>query len=144
VGLGVIAGLIAFLVRRSRRQNWAEAAADAAVDARALSAEVQQSIPWLRDPGAAAQVWANLDARLARVRTALRNLDQTAPDDARRAAAGRATQAAQALQASVETDRGLRMGPPQPTGDQLAYSEAVLRQRAAELVRATEDLQTPP
>lgn len=141
VGLGVIIGLIALLVRRSRRQDWAEAAADAAVDARGLSTEVQQGIPWLRDPNAAAQVWANVDARLGRLRGALRHLDQTAPDEQRRAAVGRASQAAQALQASAETDRRLRVGPPVPTVEQLAYSEAVLRQRAAELERTMEELE---
>jgi hypothetical protein len=139
----LIAALIILLMRRSRRRTWAQLAANATVDARALSAEVQQSIPWLRDPNAAAQAWANVDARLARLRADLRHLDQAAPDDGRRAAVGRASQAAQALQASVETDRGLRVGPPGATDDQLAYSEALLRQRAGELERATEDLNPP-
>jgi hypothetical protein len=143
VFLGLIAGLIVLLMRRSRRRTWAQLAVNATVDGRALSAEVQQSIPQLRDPNTAAQAWTNVDARLARLRADLRHLDQTAPDDEHRAAVGRASQAAQALQDSVETDRGLRVGPSGPTDDQLAYSEALLSQRATELERATEDL-TPP
>jgi hypothetical protein len=148
VAAGVVAALlialIASLVRRRRRAAWLASARAVAADMGALAAAVERSLPMLRDPNTAAQVWADLDSRAARVRARLRVLGESAPGGAANAAARRAAQALQALQTSIDTDRGLRVGPPAPTPEQLGYSEALLRQRAAELQQVAADLEAPP
>ena len=140
VVLALVFGVF-FLVTRSRqRSQWSERAQAVAGDARALASAVERGLPLLRDPGSAAQVWVDLNTRLAHVRSGLGTLNTTASDPRARAATTRATQALDALQASIDTDRGLRMGPPPPTEDQIAYSEALLSQRAVELGRAADEL----
>jgi hypothetical protein len=143
VVVALIVGLVLILLRRRKRTQWSTSARTVAAEAADLAAAVERGLPLLRDPGAAAQVWADLNARVARMRTRLRTLGPAAPDERARAVTSRAAQALDGLQASIETDRGLRIGPPTPTADQLGYSEAVLRQRAAELERAAEELDSP-
>ncbi len=141
VVLGLLVALIVALVRRGRRTQWWANARLAAADSAALSAAVERALSLLRDPGAAAQAWGDLNNRVAQLRGRLRTLARTGPDPEATAAANRVSQALDAVQVAIDTDRGLRIGPPPPTDDQLGYSEAVLRQRAGELDRAAQELE---
>jgi len=140
VGLALIFGAV-FLVNRNRqRSQWSQRAQAVAADTRALASAVERGIPLLQDPGAAAQVWVDLNTRLGHVRSGLGALGATASDQRARGATTRASQALDALQASIDSDRALRMGPPPPAEDQIAYSEALMNQRAVELGRAADEL----
>ena len=68
-------------------------------------------------------------------------LAAASPDQRAGAAAARVSQAVESLLSTIDTDRGLRLGPPSPTDEQLAYSEALLSQRAVEVGRAAHDLE---
>jgi hypothetical protein len=140
VGLALIFGVIFLVNRNKQRSQWSQRAQAVAADVRALASAVERGIPLLRDPGAAAQVWVDLNTRLGHVRSGLGTLGATATDQRARGATTRASQALDALQASIDSDRALRMGPPPPTDDQIAYSEALLSQRAVELGRAADEL----
>ncbi len=96
----------------------------------------------LRNPTTAAQVWVDLNNRAARVRSGLTSLAAAAPDQRGAAAITRATQALESLLSTIDTDRSLRIGPPPPTDEQLAYSEALLSQRSVELGRAAHDIES--
>jgi hypothetical protein len=117
-----------------------------AAEASALASAVDRGVPLLRDPNAAAQVWADLNNRMTHLRTQLRAMAQAAPDAPARTATNRASQGAETLQSAIDTDRAVRIGPPPPTTEQLGYSEALLRQRAAELERVAQDFEVtaPP
>ena len=82
-----------------------------AADALALSTAVERGIPLLRNPTTAAQVWVDLNSRAARVRSGLTSLAAGAPDQRGAAATTRAAQALESLLSTIDTDRGLRMGP---------------------------------
>ena len=138
--------LVALLLRRRRRAEWWTKARLVAAEAGALASAVDRGVPLLRDPNAAAQVWADLNSRMTHLRTQLRAMAQTAPDGPARTATNRASQGAETLQSAIDTDRAVRIGPPPPTPEQLGYSEALLRQRAAELERLAQDFEVtaPP
>jgi hypothetical protein len=129
----VIILLVALLVRQRRRSRWWTEARLVAAEASALASAVTRGRPLLRDPNAAAQVWADLDGRMSYLRGRLSDLSRSAPDPAARTVTNHASQALETLNAAVDTDRSLRIGPPAPTPGQLAYSEALLRQRSFEL-----------
>jgi hypothetical protein len=112
-----------------------------AAEASALASAVDRGVPLLRDPNAAAQVWADFNSRMTHLRTQLQIMGQSAPDTPARTATNRASQGAETLQAAIDTDRAVRIGPPPPTSEQLGYSEALLRQRAAELERLAQDFE---
>ncbi len=112
-----------------------------AAEASALASALERGVPLLRDPGAAAQVWGDLNSRVTHLRLGLNSLAQSAPEEGAKAITNRANQAVQALQAALDTDRSLRIGPPPPTPEQLGYSEALLRQRAAELERTAQEFE---
>ncbi len=81
---------------------------------------------------------------MTHLRSQLRVMGQSAPDPPARTATNRASQALETLKAAIDTDRALRIGPPPPTSEQLGYSEALLRQRAAELERPPRTSRWPP
>jgi hypothetical protein len=142
VGLALIAGLYFLFARNRQRTQWSAIAQEVAADALALSTAVERGLPLLRNPTTAAQVWVDLNSRAGRVRAGLRSLATAAPDQRASAAATRTSQALESLLSTIDTDRGLRMGPPQPGDEQIAYSEALLSQRAVELGRAAHDLES--
>jgi hypothetical protein len=147
VGAALIAGLYFLFARNRQRTHWSSSAQVVAADALALSSAVEQGIPLLRNPTSAAQVWVDLNNRAGRVRSGLGTLAAASPDPRAGAAATRVSQAVESLVSAIDTDRGLRMGPPPPTEEQLSYSEALLSQRAVEVGRAARDLEaavTPP
>jgi hypothetical protein len=140
VGLALIGGAVLLINRNRQRSQWSERAQTVAADAHALGSTVERSLPLLRDPASAAQVWVDFNTRLGHVRSGLTALTASAPDQHAKVAIGRATQALDALQASIDSDRSLRMGPPPPSEEQIGYSEALLTQRATELGRAADEL----
>jgi hypothetical protein len=141
IGIALVAGLYFLIARNRQRSQWASSAQVVSTDAAALATAVERGIPLLRDPNTAAQVWVDLNNRAARLRSALGSLSASAPDQRARAATTRAKDAVESLLAAIDTDRGLRMAPSPPTDEQIAYSEALLSQRAAELRRAAQDIE---
>ena len=71
--IALIIGLIVLLTRRRRRSEWSTSARVVAADASVLASAVERGLPMLRDPNAAAQVWADLTGRGTRLRTQLRS-----------------------------------------------------------------------
>jgi hypothetical protein len=142
VGIALIAGLYLLFARNRQQSQWSSSAQVVAADTASLATAVERSIPLLRNPTTAAQVWVDLNSRAARARSGLGSLAAAAQDQRASAATTRANQALESLLATIDTDRGLRLGPPSPTDEQLAYSEALLSQRAAELGRAAQDLES--
>ena len=140
VGIALVAGLYFFIARNRQRSQWTSNAQAVSADAAALASAVERGIPLLRNPTAAAQVWVDLNNRANRVRSGLTSLATSAPDQRASAATTRATHALESLVGAIDTDRGLRLGPPTPADDQIAYSEALLSQRAVELGRAAQDI----
>jgi hypothetical protein len=146
VAVALLILLIALLMRRRRRAEWWTKARLVAAEASALASAVDRGVPLLRDPNAATQVWADLNGRMTHLRTQLRAMGREAPDPTARTATNRTSQGTEALQSAIDTDRAVRIGPPPPTPEQLGYSEALLRQRAAELERLAQDFEVnaPP
>lgn len=141
VGAALIAGLYFLFARNRQRTQWSSSAQMVAADALALSSATERGIPLLRNPTTAAQVWVDLNSRAAHVRSGLASLAAASPDQRASAAAARVSQAVESLLSTIDTDRGLRLGPPSPSDEQLAYSEALLSQRAVEVGRAAHDLE---
>jgi hypothetical protein len=65
-----------------------------------------------------------------------RGFEARAPDDTSRAAAASVRARLDELATALETDRSLRLSTPPPSGDQLAYSTALIRQQASQLQTA--------
>ncbi len=101
---------------------------------------VTRGLATLDQPSAAAQTWAEAESHGAQLHSRFLGLMANAPDVQAGAAVSSADHNLQALRAAVESDRGLRLGPPPPTDAQLSYSEAVVRERATELNQAVDDL----
>ncbi len=141
VGIALVAALYFLVARNRQRSQWTANAQVVSADAAALASAVERGIPLLRNPNTAAQVWVDLNNRANRVRSGLTSLAASAPDQRASAATTRATHALESLLSAIDTDRGLRLGPPAPTDDQIAYSEALLSQRAVELGRAAQDIE---
>jgi hypothetical protein len=142
VGIALVAGLYFLIARNRQRSHWTSSAHAVSADAAALASATERGIPLLRNPNTAAQVWVDLNNRANRVRSGLTGLATSAPDQRASAATTRATHALESLLGAIDTDRGLRLGPPAPTNDQIAYSEAILSQRAVELGRAAQDIES--
>jgi hypothetical protein len=132
--------LIIYLVRRRRRQDWESQARAASAEATGLLDSVNRGLATLQDPSAAARTWSDVEARGSRLHRRLDSLTARPPDHRLGVAVEHADQALQALRASVQSDSGLRLGPPSPTPDQLRYSEAVIRQRTTDFEQAMRDL----
>jgi hypothetical protein len=64
-----------------------------------------------------------------------RSLESHAPDDPARSAAARLRARLDDLAATLESDRALRLGSPPPTGEQVAYSTALIREQVEQLQR---------
>ncbi|MDQ4131904.1 MAG: hypothetical protein M3179_01575 [Actinomycetota bacterium] len=133
--------LVVVLIRRRRtRGEWSDEARAVVGEGQRLMSAVVNGLSRLSQPAAAAHTWSEVDSDGADLHRRLRALAQRAPDQAAASTVTRADQALQGLRSAVESDRGLRMGPPPPTDEQLGYSEAVLRERASEFEHALEDL----
>jgi hypothetical protein len=105
-----------------------------------LLATVINGLPTLAEPQAAATMWSRVETLGAPLHRRLQGLVNSAPDQATASAALAADRALEALRAATDSDRALRLGPPPPTPEQLGYSSAVLRQRAADLEQALGEL----
>jgi hypothetical protein len=137
----LLIGLIALIMRRRSRSRWWTQARLVAAEASAVASAVERALPLLREPNAAVQVWSDLDSRVTQLRVRLGAIGRSAPDARAKAVASRASQALDAVQSAIDTDRGLRIGPPAPTPEQIGYSEALLRQWATELERTAQELE---
>jgi hypothetical protein len=101
---------------------------------------VTRGLATLDQPAAAAQTWAEADDYGGRLHSRLLPLLANPPNAPLAAAASTTDRGLQALRAAVDSDRGLRLGPPPPTESQLSYSEAVVRERATEFNQAVDEL----
>jgi hypothetical protein len=128
------------LARRQRRQRWNQDAQVAIQEGSRLLATVINGLPTLAEPQAAATMWSRVETLGAPLHRRLQGLVNSAPDQATASAALAADRALEALRAATDSDRALRLGPPPPTPEQLGYSSAVLRQRAADLEQALGEL----
>jgi hypothetical protein len=125
----LIIGLLLFLLRRRARQQWRERARRTAGEASSLLGVLTAGLAVLNEPTTAARTWSDLQALAA-----------DAPNERDRIIITRVDQDLQSLRSAVEADRALRLGPPPPTTEQLGYSEAVIRQRAADFEQSLGDL----
>jgi hypothetical protein len=64
-----------------------------------------------------------------------RSLERHAPDDPARSAAARLRARLDDLARTLESDRALRLGSPPPTGEQVEYSTALIREHVEQLQR---------
>lgn len=148
--IGLIIGAIAaaivvlllalLLLRRQRRARWNQDAQIAVQEGSRLLTTVIKGLPTLAEPQAAATMWSRVETLGAPLHRRLQVLVTSAPDQVTAEAARAADRALEALRAATDSDRGLRLGPPPATQEQLGYSAAVLRQRAAELEQAIAEL----
>jgi hypothetical protein len=136
----VVIFLALLIVRRQRRGRWNQDAQIAVQEGSRLLATVINGLPALAEPQAAAAMWSRVETLGAPLHRRLQALASSAPDKATGEAARTADRALEALRAATDSDRALRLGPPPPTQEQLGYSSAVLRQRAADFEQAIGEL----
>jgi len=129
----ILAGIIIFLLVRQRSsKRWTDQAVQAAAEGRNVLALATHGLSTLDQPAAAARTWSDLDAQGAQLHQRLQALSSRPPEQWMGTAVARTDQSLQALRSAADADRALRLGPPPPTSEQLGYSEAVVRQRAAD------------
>jgi hypothetical protein len=127
----VVGGLIVAAVRRQRQDAHARAGAlQQVIVASHQLADAAMAIPTGNEPTAVTLWWRLVEAHDATLTTDLSTLAQLPPDDRRAPARAEVGGAQDALRAAVATDRSLRVGPPAPTDENLAYSAATVRERA--------------
>ena len=136
----VIIGMVLFLLRRRRRQQWRVEGRAAAAEASSLLAVLNRGLAALDDPAAAARTWSDVESQGAHLHARLQTLAATPPDPASGAAIAGLDRSLQSLRAVVDADRALRLGAPPPTAEQLGYSSAVIRQRAADFEQSLADV----
>jgi hypothetical protein len=127
-------------MRRRAHDQWRDDARGAVSESRHLMQVVTHGLATLDQPAAAAQTWAEADDRGAQLHARLLPLMANSPNPQLGGAVATADRSLQALRAAVDSDRGLRLGPPAPTEAQLSYSEAVVRERATEFNQAVDEL----
>lgn len=140
VGLLLIILIVVLLMRRRAHDQWREDARNATTEARQFSQVVTRGLAGLTQPAAAAQTWGEVDLLGTRLHSRFLGLMAKPPDPQSGGAVSTADRALQALRSAVESDRGLRVGPPPPTDAQLGYSEAQIRERVTEFNQAVDEL----
>ncbi len=129
----ILAGVVIWLLMRQRdSKRWNDQAVQAAVEGRNVLALATHGLATLDQPAAAARTWSDLEAQGAQLHQRLQTLGRRPPEEWLGAAVARTDQSLQGLRSAADADRALRLGPPPPTTEQLGYSEAVVRQRAAD------------
>ncbi len=136
----LIIALILLLLRRRGRAQWREQARGASAEGASLLALLMAGLAALDEPARAARTWSDFEARGAHLHGRLQALATGARDERDGAAVNGVDRDLQSLRSAVEADRGLRLGPPPPTTEQLGYSEAVIRQRTADFEQSLGDL----
>jgi len=133
VAILILLGLVVFLLNRQRgSKRWHDQAMQAAAEGRSVLALATHGLATLDQPASAARTWSDLEAQGAQLHQRLQALSRRPPEDWLGAAVARTDQSLQGLRSATDADRALRLGPPPPTSEQLGYSEAVVRQRAAD------------
>jgi hypothetical protein len=140
VAVLLIIGMLVFLLRRRARQQWRDRARGAAAEASSLLGVLAAGLADLDEPARAARTWSDLEARGVHLHGRLQRLAAEAPDERDGMAIVGVDRDLQSLRSAVEADRSMRLGPPPPTAEQLGYSEAVIRQRAADFEQSLGDL----
>jgi hypothetical protein len=137
-----VAGLIVVAVRQQRQVAHARAhALQQVIVAAHQLADAVMSIPTGNEPTAVTLWWRLVEAHEATLTTGLSTLAQLPPDGRRASARAEVTGAEAALRAAVATDRSVRVGPPAPTDENLAYSAAIVRERANALRESADALE---
>ncbi len=127
-------------MRRRAHDQWRDDAGGAVSEARRLIQVVTRGLATVAQPAAAAQTWAEAEGHGAQLHSRFLNLMAKPPNPQLGGAVSTSDRSLQALRAAVDSDRGLRLGPPAPTEAQLSYSEAVVRERATEFNQAVVEL----
>ncbi|HEY6378505.1 MAG TPA: hypothetical protein VI316_04915 [Candidatus Dormibacteraeota bacterium] len=126
-----VAGLIVVAVRQQRQVAHVRAhSLQQVIVAAHQLAGAAMSIPPGNEPTAVSLWWRLMEAHEATLTIDLSMLAQLPPDDRRASARAEVSGAQDALRAAVATDRSVRVGPPAPTDENLAYSAAIVRERA--------------
>jgi len=146
VVLVLAAGLVAFLIARTRRQgraaDWQHSVLPA-VTAAELARDLVLSQTETDDQQRRASVSVQVDEAVS----GLERAAAAAPDEPSRALSTRAAESLRGLAFAVEADHLMRSGGEHPTGEQLASADAARRNRSAELAAALAELKasiTPP
>ena len=146
VVLVLAAGLVAFLIARTRRQgraaDWQRSVLPA-VTAAELARDLVLSQTETDDQQRRASVGVQVDEAVS----GLERAAAAAPDEPSRALSTRAAEGLRGLAFAVEADHLMRSGGEHPTGEQLAAADAARRNRSAELAAALAELKasiTPP
>jgi hypothetical protein len=140
VTLLVIILIIVLLMRRRAHDQWRDDARSATAEARQFSQIVTRGLATLSQPAAAAQTWGEVDQLGVQLHSRLLGLMAKPPTPQLGGAVSSADRSLQTLRTAVESDRGLRVGPPPPTEAQLGYSEAQIRERATEFNQSVDEL----
>jgi hypothetical protein len=116
----LVIGIVLWLRSRSSDRSWSAHADDLGL----------RTLVALDDVLAQGSV---VTGRVQALAAEARSLETRAPDDRGRARVGRLRTGLDALVSALESDRSLRLASPAPTGDQLSYSTAVIRQHVDQL-----------
>ena len=116
----VVIGIVLWLRSRSSERSWSARADDLGL----------RTLVALDDVLAHGSV---VTGRVQALAAEARSLETRAPDDRARARVGRLRTGLDGLVSALESDRSLRLASPPPSGDQLSYSSAVIRQHVDQL-----------
>ena len=118
--------------RRHAEVQRARARQEVADSARQLALAID-SVPTESDPTSIELWWSIVDESQGRLAAAIKVAAVTVIDPAATATVRQIHAVAEETRQAVAADRALRIGPPQPTREQLAYSLAALRDCSARL-----------
>ena len=124
------------LRQRQRTKAMRTANVHRTTDAARQLAEAGTGVPDGNDPATMTVWWQLVEGRDNGLAAATASIGATDVDDPLTPALAAMAAARQGLRDAIAQDRALRIGPPSPTDDQLAYSAAAIRERSGAL-RAT-------
>jgi hypothetical protein len=142
VGAVLLAVLFGAVARRRQVAHARARALQQAIVAGHELADAAVRIPTGHEPAAVTLWWRLVESHQASLTAALSLLAQLPPDERLTPALAEVGRAHDALRAAIATDRNLRIGPPPPTDEQLAYSAAAVRERADALRVSADALET--
>jgi hypothetical protein len=141
--VGLVIGLLAARRRRQALARWQELSGGAVDSAELALGLLPASGPLVTD----ASHWRSVRDSVERAAAGLDRVAASAPTDEAKRAGSRAAESLRALLFALESDQLLRSAPVSPTGEQLAQSDAVCRERRADAgaaIRQLDGLVRPP
>ena len=136
--VALVVGLLASRRRSQALAKWQQLSVGA-LDAAELSLGLLPAAgPLVPDPSH----WRSVRDSVERAAAGLDRVAASAPTDDGRLGGSRAAESLRSLLFALESDQLLRSAPVAPTGEQLAQSDAVCRQRRADAGGALSNLET--